>query len=232
MILPASHPSCQTDGEGYRLADGVGAVAFDGFAIVLDVRNDRYRRLRAEAADMLFAISSGVPIEHDAGSITMLEADGLVTRMPRSATEHWIAPDQLPVPSQSALEQQANGRASALSTLSMVWACTSARLRLRTQSLHHILSGLPKMPVQPGTSSLARLAHALDRARRMAPFAPRCLPDAIAFVHRARRQGHAVHLVFGVKAHPFEAHCWAQAGACVLTDPVDRVRRFEPILAL
>jgi hypothetical protein len=34
------------------------------------------------------------------------------------------------------------------------------------------------------------------------------------------------------KCHPFEAHCWAQIGQVVLTDPLERVLRFQPILAL
>ena len=229
--LPSLDPDHNFDGR-YRLADGVGVTAFEGFVLVLDVRNDRYFRLGGDAAAALCALRAGKPIIAEAKSAAMLEAKGLIAREPVPASGPWIAPDMLPRPSTSPLETKAPDGANVPNIAGMIGACAATRLRLRMQSLHRILVGLPAIPAKQPPTDPAELAHALDRARRLAPFKPRCLADAIAFVRRARRQGHAVNLVFGVKAHPFEAHCWAQAGETVFTDPVDRVLRFEPILAL
>lgn len=229
--LPSLDPDHTFDMR-YRLADGVGVTAFEGFVLVLDVRNDRYSRVGGDAAAALCALRAGKPIIAEASSATMLEANGLISRDPVPASGPWIAPDMLPRPSTSPLETKPPHGATVPNIAGMIGDCAATRLRLRMQSLHHILVGLPTIPARRPSTDPGELAHALNRARRLAPFKPRCLPDAIAFVRRARRQGHAVNLVFGVKAHPFEAHCWAQAGETVFTDPVDRVLRFEPILAL
>lgn len=232
MILLPSHDPGHNGNVRYRLTDGVGVTAFDGFVLVLDVRNDRYCRLGGDAAATLSSLQAGGTIANEARSTDMLEAKGLIMRDPAPVSGPWIAPGVIPRPSASLLETGAAPAATFADIAGMIWGCTATRLRLRIQSLHHIMVGLPAIPSNLPATDPGELAHALDRARRLSPFKPRCLPDAIAFVRRARRQGHTVHLVFGVKAHPFEAHCWAQAGETVLTDPVDRVLRFEPILAL
>lgn len=232
MITLSSHDPGLNGKGRYRLTDGVGVTAFDGFVLVLDVRNDRYCRLGGGAAAMLSSLQAGGTIADDARSTDMLEAKGLITRDPAPVSKSWIAPGVIPRPSTSLLETGAAPAATFADVADMMWGCTATRLRLRVQSLHHILVGLPAIPARRPAKGLVALAHALDRARRISPFKPRCLPDAIAFVRRSRRQGHVVHLVFGVKAYPFEAHCWAQADETVLTDPLDRVLRFEPILAL
>jgi hypothetical protein len=38
--------------------------------------------------------------------------------------------------------------------------------------------------------------------------------------------------VIGVTAKPFSAHCWAQSGAIVLNDDVERVAQFTRLLAV
>lgn len=232
MITLSSHDPGHNGKGRYRLTDGVGVTAFDGFVFVLDVRNDRYCRIGGDGAAVLSSLQAGGTIANEARSIAMLEAKGLITREPAPVSGPWIAPGVMPRPSTSLLETSAAPAATIADIAGMIWGCTATRLHLRVQSLHHILVELPAESARRSTTGLVALAHALDRARRLSPFKPRCLPDAITFVRRARRQGHAVHLVFGVKAYPFEAHCWAQTGQTVLTDPVDRVLRFAPILAL
>jgi hypothetical protein len=36
-------------------------------------------------------------------------------------------------------------------------------------------------------------------------------------------------LVFGVRTHPFEAHCWLEKDRVILDDTVEHVRWFTPI---
>jgi hypothetical protein len=38
--------------------------------------------------------------------------------------------------------------------------------------------------------------------------------------------------VLGVRMNPFSAHAWAQFGSIVLTDSLEQVREFTPILAV
>ena len=59
-----------------------------------------------------------------------------------------------------------------------------------------------------------------------------CLFDSLAFLEFARRYRLFPYWVFGVKADPFEAHCWVQQDQCVINDTLDRVALFTPIAAI
>lgn len=74
-------------------------------------------------------------------------------------------------------------------------------------------------------STLARLRH----ARLLIPTPRRCLPAAVLTTFFLKRHGIASELVFGVRSHPFEAHCWVERGGMVLDDHLDKVRAYTPI---
>jgi hypothetical protein len=67
------------------------------------------------------------------------------------------------------------------------------------------------------------------------PWYPRdflCLFDSLALFQFLALQGMVVDWVFGVRAEPFEAHCWLQRDDVVLNDAVERVAGFVPILVV
>lgn len=76
-----------------------------------------------------------------------------------------------------------------------------------------------------------RIAAAFQRARRYALATDRCLERGIAMRRTLARASCDARLVFGVTL-PFAAHCWVQTGGAVLTDPLDVVLRYKPILAV
>jgi len=59
-----------------------------------------------------------------------------------------------------------------------------------------------------------------------------CLLDSLTMVHFLAAEGIHPNWVFGVKAEPFDAHCWVQHGEVVLNDAPDRVRQYSPILVV
>jgi hypothetical protein len=59
-----------------------------------------------------------------------------------------------------------------------------------------------------------------------------CLFDSLALVHFLARFDLYPDWVFGVRADPFEAHCWVQAGSVVLNDTVERVSALTPIMSI
>ena len=68
------------------------------------------------------------------------------------------------------------------------------------------------------------------RSIRLAmPLPTRCLPASLVTCLFLRRKGVDSRLVFGVRSHPFEAHCWVEQGGAVVDDDVDRLRAFTPI---
>ena len=77
-----------------------------------------------------------------------------------------------------------------------------------------------------------KVAAAYNAARRLVPTRPLCLPDSLALLACLARRGLAADLVFGVKLHPFSAHCWVQAGDIVLNDALDHVTIHTPILVV
>jgi hypothetical protein len=69
---------------------------------------------------------------------------------------------------------------------------------------------------------------------QLRPLYPRpylCLFDSLALLEFLACQGHFPRLIFGVRADPFSAHCWIQAGNVVLNDNLERVRAHTPIMS-
>lgn len=214
-----------------RLADGIGLARFADFVVVLDVPCDRYTRFGGNAAATLVAIADGQTLRSDLDGVAALERAGLVTAEPQHSS-YFLTPRDIPQATSSVLEGGESPRKVNWRDLGIVLACARSRLDLRRKSLAQVLRHVPAPAPRRRTGDIGGLARDFDAGRRLAPFAPRCLPDALAFTRYARRQGHDVRLVFGVKCHPFEAHCWVQMGSVVLTDPLERILRFQPILAL
>lgn len=73
------------------------------------------------------------------------------------------------------------------------------------------------------------VASAFQRARYFISGIDQCLPRGIAMKHILARQGCHADLVIGVTL-PFSAHCWVQLGSMVLTDPLDLIEPYTPIL--
>lgn len=225
MTSPGSDPTIR------RIASGVGVALIGEKAIVLDIRKDRYTLWDGTCAAALAVLSSGQPCHLSPDDCRRLERHGLVTG-DAAIPGPWLTASDIRMPGDSALEGPEGGKVRPLDVLKSVWDCLRARIDLRRDTLQEVLTALPCVPRGRTTHDLLAHARAFDRARRLAPVRPRCLPDALTYARMARRAGFAVDLVFGVKLHPFEAHCWVQTGSLVLTDPVDKVRRFTVVLAL
>jgi hypothetical protein len=58
-----------------------------------------------------------------------------------------------------------------------------------------------------------------------------CLLDSLALLEYLAQFGQFPQWIFGVRSAPFAAHCWAQIGPVVLSDHVDHVGEFTPIMA-
>lgn len=214
-----------------RLTDGIGIARFEDFVIVLDVPFDRYRKIGGDAGAALIAVAHALPLDRHRAALAELYRSELITTDPPSDAP-FLDPRSIPVPNSSELEGGAASRAVNCQDLSVVLDCTASRLHLRRRPLGEVLRAIPHAGPGHREIEIGELARAFDMGRRLAPWRPRCLPDALAFTRRARRYGHEVRLVFGVKDYPFEAHCWAQIADIVLTDPLERVLRFQAILAV
>jgi len=59
-----------------------------------------------------------------------------------------------------------------------------------------------------------------------------CLRNSLTMIEFLARHHVYPTLAFGVKAQPFSAHCWVQEGSTLLSDPIDHVRTFTPIMVI
>lgn len=116
------------------------------------------------------------------------------------------------------------------------WVLTT--LRLRTMPIGQVVNRLRRIGLQDRRNNapfdIGRVRHlvsvhlALQPAFYSAEGA--CLRNSLTML--AFLAKHDVHptCVFGVRMEPFSAHAWLQHGRIVLTDPVEHVRRFVPIM--
>jgi hypothetical protein len=123
--------------------------------------------------------------------------------------------------------------------LSFFLACASASKQLSRERFQSIVA---RVQARKHAQRAPAPAFDLDRARpliarfmQLRLFYPRpylCLFDSLALVHFLARFDLYPDWVFGVRADPFEAHCWVQAENSVLNDTVERVSALTPIMVV
>ena len=117
-------------------------------------------------------------------------------------------------------------------------ACLLARTRndIRRRPIASLLAALrpSEASAAPAGDMAAVRAATLPflAARRLLPVRHSCLLDSIALVRWLAARGLPATLVFGVKLHPFAAHCWVQSGTLLLNDRLETVHRFAPVRVL
>jgi hypothetical protein len=218
----------------YRLRPRLSACVIAEQAIFLDTERDRYFSLGGAAAHAIVALqaSEAPPPE----GIAQLKRAGLLeeTDAASSAASTAIRPA---APLHSLVEEAAPPwrLAGALAvTLSLARATRALKHRPLQEILDRLSArraALASTKDHP-TQDRGDLVRAFLAARRLAPIAPRCLPDSLALLDQLARRGLGADLVFGVKLNPFSAHCWLQADDIVLNDAVDHVTLHTPILVV
>ena len=188
--------------------------------IFLDLRQDRYFGLsEPENSAFCSAIARGELAEWH-----------LPTCLPKPET--WTFPAGSPPAS-------GDNRLDLAGIAAAFWIQRRLERRIRSVPFHQLLTGIRHMAedrlsggsTAPGDSIDGIIAD-FERARLLRSAANRCVPRSLAFVLRCASHGIRAHAVIGVKSKPFEAHCWAQHGSVVLSDPLEHVMQFKPILVI
>lgn len=126
---------------------------------------------------------------------------------------------------------------SAVALVGAALAQQSARAALRWRGLDHCLRNFENAKNRSegsdvGERGVGALAVAFEHATLITSSHERCLPSSIALAHRLCRRGLKPDLVIGVKLGPFAAHCWVQLDDMLVSDRMETIRAFTPILAL
>jgi len=82
------------------------------------------------------------------------------------------------------------------------------------------------------TPAVRRDAQVFDHLLPLAPLQGECLFRAFLLLAYLRLEGRDATWAFGVRTHPFQAHCWLQVGDTLLDDAVERVCGYTPIFAV
>ncbi|MGC6399030.1 lasso peptide biosynthesis B2 protein [Sphingomonas sp. FW199] len=122
-------------------------------------------------------------------------------------------------------------RVSLIDMLRVLLAWRRAARDLRRVHIGTMLGSLPPPGGRIADPRRAgALAAALDRAGLLRTAEGACLPRAIAMRRLLARSGIDARLVIGVRL-PFLAHAWVEVAGTVMTDRLDAVLPFTPILS-
>lgn len=206
----------------YRLRFGLSYCLIGSRAVFLDLAASRYFLLEGKGAECLAAFAEGRASRDAAawlieqGLIEPGDVPPMHAHAPRPTTS--LHDRHLGTPRPWLLVEAIAGQAG-------------ARRRLANQSLGALLepSGLADADTDP--DRCRPVAAAIERASRYRDATDQCLVRGLAMRAMLARRGLSVDLVIGVML-PFAAHCWIQLGTTVLSDPLDRVANFSPLLTV
>lgn len=211
----------------YQLREKLHFCSFSVGTVFLDIGADRYFLLPHNKALPLERFLNGNPSRADEQSLIDL---GLI----EPATTCKIEGQQSLISARSSLLDDQLPRASNKRTIEAIVRQLSYRRKLKQRSLDHILSKLRSqrdLPRQSNATVALEVAAAYQRARRYVLASERCLPISLAMSANLNHLGVESKLVFGVTM-PFSAHCWVQIEDVVISDSLDRVLPFRPIMVV
>ncbi|WP_454890339.1 lasso peptide biosynthesis B2 protein [Sphingopyxis chilensis] len=202
----------------YRLRSHIRHCQFGPRTICLDLAASRYFLLEGAAAAHLTDFVEGAACGATIGHLLHL---GIIEP---GAREH--AQPKAAFPTASALDCQP----AAPSTWQLYRSILEQR-RVRRALTRHSLGSLLEPTGLPRAEpdQCRAVAAAFARASRYRDATDQCLVRSLAMRAMLARAGAGVDLVIGVML-PFAAHCWIQAGPVVLSDPLDHVLNFTPLL--
>ncbi|MDP3736416.1 MAG: lasso peptide biosynthesis B2 protein [Hyphomonadaceae bacterium] len=128
-------------------------------------------------------------------------------------------------------------RVDASDVLDFGLACQRASAELKERHIRDVVVRVRTRKAAACSSTANLNAMRLQTAIfcKLRPWYPRgylCLYDALALVEFLARRRLYPLWVFGVQAQPFGAHCWVQAGDCLLNEATEYAGQFTPIMAV
>lgn len=206
----------------YRLRTDLSYCLIGSRAVFLDLSASRYFLLEGAGAECLTAFVAGSASENDRA---WLKEQGLIE--PGDAT-----PPHVPAPSPLAsLHDRHLGRPRSWLLLEAIAGQMLTRRRLVNHSLGALLVSSDSADAEAEPNLCRPIAAAIECASRYRDATDQCLVRGLVMRAMLARRGLAVDLVIGVML-PFAAHCWLQSGTTVLSDPLDRVVNFTPLLTV
>lgn len=220
----------------------------EGQVVILDLRRDKYLSLDGDASASLRAhvdiLSSPEGLlQSDPGAglgevLSRLAGTGILSTAtpPRTTAgdrRPLLAPTSAIAPRPPFREHVSTHHAARY-----IASVISAKMALRARTLHSVVLRERHKMIAPSFADrifdparAAPLCSIYSRLRVIATGPRQCLFDALALKLFLAKYALFPQWVFGVRVHPFAAHCWLQHGDTLVNDSLDFVRRFTPIMA-
>lgn len=232
----------------YYLSSNMYVCVTEGQVVILDLRRDKYLSLDKDASMLLRAhvedLSSGEGLLQtglEAGPsevLSRLAVNGILSTAmpPRAATDdrHQLLPPSGEIVPRPPFREHVSAHHAARYVASVI----SAKTALRMRTLHGIVLRERCRTIAPSAAGrtfdpvrAALLCSVYSRLRVIATGPRQCLFDSLALKLFLAKYGLFPEWIFGVRLHPFAAHCWLQHGEMLVNDSLDFVRRFTPIMA-
>jgi transglutaminase superfamily protein len=232
----------------YFLTSDCYVCRLQDYWIILDTKRDKYlcvahadlasiaHRLHGWAYPRIPTEDGANVCDEEDSLIESLVSSGILTGTPRDGKPFIESEAGARERAIEAIELEASARASPLSVIRFFWACAKVHWRLRFGAFSRTVAGLERCRYHAhssGEDDAARMSRLIAIFKLLRPLFPHpyvCLFDSLALFEFLAGYDCFPHLVFGVIADPFEAHCWLQAGTLVLNDNLERTDRYKPIL--
>lgn len=230
----------------YWLAPHVHFCVTQDYAVLLDLRRDKYIGVGREHLPALAAAIHGWPMPARAAIEPPASAQALLSKMLSTgmltidpAVGKAAQPLAIPPPQSPATEADLENRprTTARDISQVLLAAAKAKALLKWRPIEAVVARVERRKQRAGSRFDLDAARPIVRAfLHLRPLfftsKDECLFDSLVLIELL-----AIHRLFplwlfGVSTNPFRAHSWVQAGDHVLNDQPERVCRFTPILAV
>lgn len=217
-------------------SDEVSFCRVDDQTFLLDLRSGRYSQLHQPAAIAFERLRLGRSLDGaDLAALSPLVDAGLLETRDEAFRPAEICATT-PIARSLLDTDGAPGDRRAVLVALMRFAAVSLRLRLA--GLNPVLRGIARrkdalLARDHGPAADPKLvARAFLGLDALIGRRDRCLPRSIALASWLIASGAPADIVFGVTGRPFHAHCWVQLDDLLVSDRLEHVRDYTPILVI
>lgn len=216
---------------GLELHPGISFCAVSDILLFLDLPRNRYFRLGPAGDRALTKLLK----EDCLDEADLVAVEGMIAKGILHRTKDDSRPTPClhrPRPRESILVHPVASSAVQFLQAARDMVQVAAALRVRPRALLTKLEARQKSPGTSLTEEGVAIASAYRALRMLVGGYDRCLLYSLAMSRSLSRQRIDHDIVFGVRARPFQAHCWVQSGDILLNDRVENVAQFSPIRVL
>ncbi len=222
---------------GYRLRDDLSFCTANDKSAFLDHRLGKYFCLPPRAECAFQSLVNGRSLsENEIVDLLPLISQGMLVDWPGEDTA--IEGTSLSPPSKAAMDEFAE-RPDALQCVYAAIGHIQSDIGYRPISLMQTVEMIKRRKIRKVSNSrsltdtgVRRSVSAFLSTRRLMVTQDRCIRWSISMINHLARSNYYPSLVIGVSMKPFGAHAWVQDGDYVLSDYVDNVLPFTPILVV